>query len=190
MIVIWSEFAERFRRLTQRERAFAAGLLAVLGVFAALSGFEAASAAAARASAAQARAAEAEALVATLSDADYQRRLGLETGKLWRSAFVDSSMAGVQAQALLAAETIAAQAGLSNPELSVVDEDLPHAGPVHVVRLTLSSDFDWQTFAALLEALQSAEPAFVPEDIELVSDPEANTMRITLRAPALLEAPQ
>jgi hypothetical protein len=186
----WRSLVDRYRRLTARERAFAAALVALVTLFAAQAGYQWAEGSAARARDAQARAAEAHALTAALADDSYQRRLGTETGKIWRSAFVDSTLLGAQAQALLAAETLAAQASLDNAEVAVIDEDDAGSGPVHSVRVALSSDFSWRGLAELMGALGGAGPAWVLEEIEFVSAPDTAGMRVVLIAPALLEAPQ
>lgn len=186
----WRSLEHRYRLLTPRERAFVATLGAVLAVFGAQSSFDWVMRTVAEEERAGARAAELRMLAATLSDDRVNDELGIEAGKIWRASIVDTSFEGAQAQAVLAVENLALQAGLDGVEVALSSENDAGESAVRGVDVQMASQGDWLGVIALLEALETAEPAFMLRGMSFRSEDGVNELRVVLRAPVLLEAPE
>jgi hypothetical protein len=182
--------ADRYQALSPRERALAMTLVATLALFAAQSSFDFAGRGATEETSARARVAEAASAVEALSEPQLQERLSTEVAKIWDSALVDTSLAGAQAQAILAVEQVALQAGLNAAEVVVQDEEQPNEGAVAALDVAVSSDWSWSSVIALVETLEASETAFVLREISLETESEERNLRAVLRAPVLLEAPE
>ena len=192
MMALWRELMRKFRGASPRERAGLA-MVSALAVFgSAIAALDWALNAGEAASDAQLRHAQAAASLARDIDPAFQERLAAETNKVWRWSIVELSTGVAQAQAIAALEGMAMQAGLTN--VAVTASEFPpeeNYQAVTPLSLTLSADFEWGSFQALLQAMQASDLSVSFEAVELApNEGQAATLTMSVRAPFLREAEQ
>lgn len=190
MMALWRELLRKLRGATPRERAGLAMIGALAAFAAAFASFDWALGAGQAASEAEIHRASTAAALARNSDPAFQENLAVETNKVWRWSIVEVSNGVAQAQAIAAIEGLAMGAGLTNAVVTA--NEFPseeNYGAVTPLSLTLSADFDWGSFQALLEAMEASDLSFSPEALELApNENQAATLTMTVRAPFLREA--
>jgi len=190
MMTLWRELLLSLRAMTARERAGLAMLAALLVTALAAGSLDWALGAGLAAHEAQARHAQAAATLARDSDPAFQESLAVETNKVWRWSIVEASEGVAQAQAIAALEGVALQAGLANVAVTAGElAPRENSSAVRPLSLTLSADFDWASFLALLEAMQATDLSLTLEAVEVAADQDqAPTLTMRLRAPFMQEA--
>ncbi len=118
-------------------------------------------------------------------------RLAAKAVEDW--SIVEASEGVAQARAAGALRILANDAGLSSVVITAntaaSSEEI--TGEVVPLSMTLSADFTWPGFMALLREIRSSTLVFEAEAVEVnSSDDGAQTFTMTLRAPFLRRAPQ
>lgn len=185
----FTTLATRLKTATPRERAGLAAIFAVATVVAAVSAFDWALRSGDRQLEARQRRADIEAAYARDGDREFQERIATDTNKVWRWSIVESSPVLAQARAVDLAQALAAQAGLVNAEFVPVESD-EATSALRTIRVRMAADFDWYTFLALLEALESSDTSFFAEAVGVdASGEQAPRLSLTLVAPFIEDAP-
>lgn len=139
------------------------------------------------------QAARAEATYARESNRGYQEGVRLAAGAVEEWSVVEASDGVAQARAAGALRTLANDAGLSNFVITANASAAPEgsAGEIAPLALTLSADFDWAAFTALLREMRRSALVFEAESVEVISrDEGAQTFTMTVRTPFLRREPQ
>lgn len=179
---------ERLKALTPRERAGLAGVLACAGLAALVWTWDGAQSAMTASLDAHEALTRARAVRAHATDPDFRERTALAANKVWRWSVAEASLGAARARAAGVLENVALQAGLGGVSVSAEEAaDGEAAG----IALTLSADFDWTTYLALLDALANEDIAFVVEGVEVAAGPDqASRMAMKVRARFLDESRQ
>lgn len=189
MMALLREWSQKLSRATQRERAGLAIVGAVAAFAAAIAAFDWAQNSTLAASDAALRYEQASVALTSASDPAFQENLAVEVNKVWRWSIVEASAGVAQAQAITALEGLAMQAGLTG--VVVTANELPlgeNYQAVTPLSLSLSADFDWGSFQALLEAMEASDLSLSLEALELAPDEnQAAKLTIMVRAPFLRE---
>ena len=180
----WVEpIARRFAQLTARERGGLAALAALASVFATLSAFEWALDAAQMAQAQRDARVEADAAFRRQTNPTFRERVGLAAGQVWRWSIVEASAGSAQARVVSEIESLASQAGLANVVVEPVSETNETRGRMSAVSVTLTADFSWASFLALLDGISAADASYMIDAVE-VSGSSGEGGRVSMRVQA------
>ena len=139
------------------------------------------------------RAARAEATFAREGNRGYQEGVRLAAKSVEDWSITEASDGIAQARAAGALRTLAGDAGLDNVVITATEtaaaEDA--AGEIAPLSMTLSADFTWPGFTALLREIRASTIVFEAESIEVSArDDGAQTFTMMLRTPFLRRVPQ
>lgn len=174
--------AAKFTGATPRERAGMAALAAVAAVTTVVYTIDWANARAQAAVTATQAAADAAALEAVFSDEGYRRVLASETGKVWRWSRSADALAGEEVVTEL--EALSMQAGFGDPRVALAEQTTA-SGRVGALQASISADFDWGAFIALLRELESSELSYVVRSIDVSEVEGVQRMTIEVLAPVV-----
>ncbi len=174
--------------LTARERVGLALLAMFAAIALALNSFDWAVNARAEAEAGARARAIAEATSARADEKAFQEEVALAAGKVWRWSVVEPSAGVARAEASTQLETLAIGAGLTSVSVAAADVE-ENASRLSAINLTLSADFDWQSFVNLLRALENSELSFTVMSVEVAVGPP-QTMNVGVRVAFVQEERQ
>lgn len=169
-------FAQKINAATPRERAALALLAAIAAITAAVYAVDWAGQRASAAASALQTSSETATLQATFEDEGYRRVLASESGKMWRLARTADAFAVEEVVTEL--EALCMQAGFGEPRVALVDQTQMR-GRVGVLDASITADFSWGAFLALLESFEASELSFVVRSID-VSEGDGGQQRMTL----------
>lgn len=147
-------------RLSARERAALAALIAIGASAMALGAVDWAQNARANAEDARAERAVLTRLAAE-GDASLDLRAEAEKAREYSIRAATAPIASLRAQGLLTAK--AREAGVQNLEVSLLAADADS----HIVRASIEGDFDWSVFQELLRTLSASSESFAPIALDL-----------------------
>lgn len=173
-------FALKFNALTQRERASVAVLAAIAAFTCLVYSVDWANSRASAAALATEAAAASEELQAAFADEAYLRRLASESLNVRRwsrgAGALDTEEVGLEL------EQLALLAGLNDARVVMVQPPERRAGHHEA---TISAQFDWTNFLALLEALESSEISFSVRSIDVSEGNEGRQVVLVIVAPII-----
>ncbi|MEQ1490285.1 MAG: hypothetical protein ABL932_07010 [Terricaulis sp.] len=167
---------------TPRERAGLAALGAIAAVTAAVYALDWADNSAAAAAAATQSAAESEEMLSAFSNQSYRQRLGVEAGNAWRWSQADDALAGETVLAEL--ESMCQQAGFNDPRLALVEQPAAQ-GQVGAIGVSINAEFNWASFLAFLEALQSSDLNYTIRSIDVAESEGVQRMALSISVPTI-----
>lgn len=181
-------FAMKLGATTPRERAGIALLAAIGAITAAVYAVDWANGRAEAAATATQTAAEASVLQSAFEDEGYRRLLASESGKAWRSARAADTFASEEV--LTELEALTQQAGFADPRVALVEQPAQR-GRVGVIEASISADFDWGSFLALLEAFEASELSYSVRSIDVSEGDGVQGMALIVAVPVIAtgEAP-
>lgn len=175
-------FKTKLNSSTPRERAGLALLGAIAAVTAAVYALDWANVSAAEAAAATQSAAEAETLETAFADEGYRRLLAAETGKVWRWSRSADAFAGEEIVTQL--ESLCVQAGFNEAQVGLIEQTAAR-GRVGALEASITADFDWRSFLALLEAFETSELSIAVRSIDVGEGDGAQRMTLVVAAPVV-----
>lgn len=178
----------KLNSLTERERTGLAALAAFVASALALNAFDWAVDARAQAEAAVRARALGEAASTRADEKAFQEEVALAAGKVWRWSVVEPSAGVARAEASSHLENLALGAGLINVSVSAADVQ-ESTNRLNTIELSLSADFDWQTFANFLRALENSELSFSVQSAEIAPG-QPPTMNLGVSVPFVQEERQ
>lgn len=178
----------KLNALTARERVGLALLAAFAAIAMTLNAFDWAVNSRAEAEAASRARAVAEAASMRADEKAFQEEVALAAGKVWRWSVVEPSAGVAGAEASTQLETLALGAGLTG--VSVTAAEIGETvSRLSAIDLTLSADFDWQSFVSFLRALENSELSFTIMSVEVAAGPP-QTMNVGVRVAFVQEERQ
>lgn len=181
----FSSLLAKLNSLTARERAGLMILAALAASALALNAFDWALNARAEAEQTARSRAVAVAASARADEKAFQEEVALAAGKVWRWSVVEPSAGVARAEASTQLENLALSVGLAN--VSVVAAEVEEtANRLNAIDLTLSADFDWQTFLNLLRAMEGSELSFAVRSVEVTPGPP-QSLSVGVRVPYVQE---
>ncbi len=168
-------FAIKFNETTPRERAGLAALAAIAAIISVIFAMDRASTSSRAARTATQAAADVASLQTTFQDETYRRRLSVAAGDVWRWSRGEDAFAGEEI--LTELETLCLQSGLNGPRIALI-EQAPQQGRIGRLEASVTADFDWGSFLALLEAFEASDLSFAVRSID-VGEEEEGAQRLT-----------
>jgi hypothetical protein len=175
-------FAQKMNAATPRERAGLALLAAIAAITAVVYAVDWAGHRADAAASALQAASETETLQTTFADEGYRRVLASESGKMWRLARTADAFAAEEVVTEL--EALCLQAGFGEPRVALVEQTTMR-GRAGMLEASISADFDWSAFLALLESLQSSELSFSVRSIDVAEGEGQQRMTLVVAVPVI-----
>lgn len=179
---------QKLSALSLRERAGLALFSAMLAVVAVFLSADWSFTARERANSARAERRQGEAASARQASPAWREEIALAAGKVWEWSLVETTESIARARAMSDLETLVMAAGIGEPTVDTADA--PESGPARGVRamdFTITGNFDWPSFLALLEALENAAASFAPVAVEVNALEDAARFTLTVRAAFLDE---
>ncbi|MEQ1618957.1 MAG: hypothetical protein ABL883_11520 [Terricaulis sp.] len=178
----------KLNSMTARERVGLALLAAFAATALALNAFDWAVNSRADAEAAARARAVAVAASARADEKAFQEEVALAAGKVWRWSVVEPSAGVARAEASTQLETLALGAGLLNVSVAAAEIE-ETTSRLSAINLTLSADFDWQSFLNLLRTLENSELSFTVMSVEIAAG-APQTMNVGVRVAFVQEERQ
>lgn len=175
-------FTEKLNGSTPRERAGLALLAAIAAITAAVYALDWANSRAAEAAAATQSAAEAATLETAFADDGYRGLLASETGKVWRWSRNADTIAGEEL--VMELEALSTQAGFNEPRVALVEQTATR-GRVGALEASITADFAWASFLALLEALETSELSIAVRSVDVSEGSGAQQMTLVVALPVI-----
>ncbi|ANP45715.1 hypothetical protein [Candidatus Viadribacter manganicus] len=181
-MTLFASLAGKFKALTARERAALAILAAALSGFICAGAIEWAQSQARAAHLAEQRLAALTGLHGALEDVAYRQELAHEVARAWRWSFVDDALAGESVRSEI--EGFCQGAGMAGARVRL-EEAPARRGAVGLVRVEVEASFDWQSFLALLSALEVSDKSYAVSAIALRQQEAGPELSIIIEAPTL-----
>jgi len=175
-------FTAKLNETTPRERAGLAMLAAIAAITALVYALDWAGRSAQAAEAATQSAADNAALQAAFTDEGQRRALASDAGDVWRwsrraDAFASEEVLGE-------IENLVLQAGFSDARVTLLEAPAAR-GQVGAIEASVQASFDWASFLALLEALETAELSVSVRSIDVSENEGAQSLAMVFSVPAI-----
>lgn len=177
-------FVTKLSEMTPRERAGLAALAAIAALTTVVYAVDWAGVSARAATSATQAVSDAAALQATFEDETFRRQLASAAGRVWRSSRIADTFSGEEVATEL--EALCLQAGFNEPRITLI-EQTPRPGRAGTLEASMSAEFDWASFLALLEAFETSDLSFAVRSIDVSEEEGAQRMTLVIAVP-LIEA--
>lgn len=169
-------------KASPRERAGLAVLAALAAITLAVYAWDWAGNTATRADETAQAAADADAVQASLGDASFRQALAARANDV--QSWSRTGGAFEREEMLAELEGLTAQAGLNDASVALLEET-ESTGRVHAVNASISADFEWASFQALLEAFETNELSFAVTSVDVSEEGGAPRLNVLVTAPLI-----
>jgi hypothetical protein len=173
---------QKLNAATPRERAAMAVLGAIAAITAVVYAIDWAGQRGTAAASATQAASETASLQSTFEDEGYRRVLASESGTMWRLSRTADAFAAEEVVTEL--EALCTQAGFGEPRVALVDQTQMR-GRVGVLEASISADFSWAAFLALLQLFEASELSFSVRSIDVSEGDGQQRMTLVVGVPVI-----